>query len=201
MGAILECALKLDGKRYSGKALLETEYLEFRGDARLKLPFTAIRRAMVKDGALRIAFEDREAVFELGAAAEKWLHKILHPKGLIDKLGVKPDQAVVVIGVEDQKFLADLRAAVASVGSRLKAACDVIFLGAEKASELSHLASCKSSIQKDGAIWVVNPKGVKEITEAQVLAAGKRAGLVDIKVVKFSETHTAHKFVIPKAKR
>jgi hypothetical protein len=201
VGAILECALKLDGKRYSGKALLETEYLEFRGDARLKLPFTVIRRAMVKDGALRIAFEDREAVFELGAAAEKWLHKILHPKGLIDKLGVKPDQAVVVLGVEDQKFLADLRAVVASLGSRLKAACDVIFLGAETASDLTHLASCRSSIQKDGAIWVVYPKGVKEITEAQVLAAGKKAGLVDVKVVKFSETHTAHKFVIPKAKR
>jgi len=48
---------------------------------------------------------------------------------------------------------------------------------------------------------VVNPKGVKTITEAEVLAAGKKAGLVDVKVVKFSETHTAHKFVIPKAKR
>ena len=33
------------------------------------------------------------------------------------------------------------------------------------------------------------------------MAAGKRAGLVDVKVVSFSETLTAEKFVIPVAKR
>ncbi len=33
------------------------------------------------------------------------------------------------------------------------------------------------------------------------MAAGKRAGLVDVKVVSFSDTHTAEKFVIPVAKR
>ena len=29
------------------------------------------------------------------------------------------------------------------------------------------------------------------------MSAGKRAGLVDVKVVSFSDTHTAEKFVIP----
>ncbi|MFL6248779.1 MAG: hypothetical protein ACJ74H_22330 [Thermoanaerobaculia bacterium] len=29
------------------------------------------------------------------------------------------------------------------------------------------------------------------------IAAGKAAGLVDVKVVRFSDTHTAEKFVIP----
>lgn len=33
------------------------------------------------------------------------------------------------------------------------------------------------------------------------MTAGKQAGLVDVKVVSFSETHTAEKFVIPVAKR
>ena len=33
------------------------------------------------------------------------------------------------------------------------------------------------------------------------MAAGKRAGLVDVKVVSFSETVTAEKFVIPVARR
>jgi hypothetical protein len=35
----------------------------------------------------------------------------------------------------------------------------------------------------------------------QVLNAGRDAGLVDIKVVSYSPTHTALKFVRPKAKR
>jgi hypothetical protein len=33
------------------------------------------------------------------------------------------------------------------------------------------------------------------------MRAGKEAGLVDVKVVRFSETHTAEKFVIPRARR
>jgi hypothetical protein len=48
---------------------------------------------------------------------------------------------------------------------------------------------------------VIRPKGKAVITESDVMAAGKKAGLVDVKVVSFSETHTAEKFVIPVAKR
>ena len=54
---------------------------------------------------------------------------------------------------------------------------------------------------RDGGIWVVAPKGGREPREAQVLAAGKAAGLVDVKVARFSETHTAHRFVIPRGER
>jgi hypothetical protein len=50
-------------------------------------------------------------------------------------------------------------------------------------------------------LWIVYPKGKREIKEQQVLEAGKQAGLVDVKVVSFSATHTALKFVWPKAKR
>lgn len=33
------------------------------------------------------------------------------------------------------------------------------------------------------------------------MKAAKAAGLVDVKVVRFSETHSANKFVVPVAKR
>jgi hypothetical protein len=33
------------------------------------------------------------------------------------------------------------------------------------------------------------------------MRAGKLAGLVDVKVARFSDTHTAEKFVIPVARR
>lgn len=42
------------------------------------------------------------------------------------------------------------------------------------------------------------PEGARaEISERATMAAGKAAGLVDVKVVGFSPTHTAEKFVIP----
>ena len=46
-------------------------------------------------------------------------------------------------------------------------------------------------------LWIVYPKGKKEITENDVLSAGRKASLKDIKVVGFSATHTALKFVVP----
>jgi hypothetical protein len=48
---------------------------------------------------------------------------------------------------------------------------------------------------------VIRPKGRPEISERSVMAAGKAAGLVDVKVVAFSSTHTAEKFMIPVANR
>jgi hypothetical protein len=39
------------------------------------------------------------------------------------------------------------------------------------------------------------------LKETDVIAAARDAGLVDIKVVKFSETHSALKLVIPLSRR
>jgi hypothetical protein len=121
---------------------------------------------------------------------------------LIDKLGVKPGQRVAVLGVESAEFLRDLASRVPeySRGERI-ANADLVFFSAEAMRDLSRLKSLGKSIQKSGAIWVVYPKGQTHIREVDVIAAGKSAGLVDNKVCKFSNTHTALRFVIPMARR
>jgi hypothetical protein len=201
MGASIDCKLTYDGKVYAGKAFLETDYLEFKGDLKLKVPFKSITAVALENGALQVKFDGRRALFDVGRQSEKWLQKILNPKSLLDKLGVKPEHKVCVLKVADENFLMDLGKRVSKFNHRLVSESDLIFLGAEKESDLAALARCKASIKKDGAIWVVNPKGQKKFNENHVLAAGKKAGLVDVKVVKFSETHTAHRFVMPKAQR
>jgi ATP-dependent helicase/DNAse subunit B len=67
---------------------------------------------------------------------------------------------------------------------------------ADEKARLKHLAALKSSIKKNGAIWVIFPKGKQHIKEIEVLQKGREAGLVDTKVVSFSADCTAHKFVI-----
>ena len=121
---------------------------------------------------------------------------------LIDKLGVKPGQKIAVLGVESAEFLTELAARVPeySRGKRINGA-DVIFFSAEAIADLTNLSSLASSIQRDGAIWVVYPKGQKHIREIDVITAGKSAGLTDNKVCSFSATHTALRFCIPVAKR
>jgi hypothetical protein len=121
---------------------------------------------------------------------------------LLDKLGVKPGQRICVLGVEDAAFLKDLAARVPDfVREKPPKDADLIFLAAEEIKTLARMKSLAGAIQKAGAIWVVYPKGQKHIREADVMAAGKSAGLTDNKVCRFSDTHTALRFVIPLARR
>jgi hypothetical protein len=78
---------------------------------------------------------------------------------------------------------------------------DLIFVAAERLADLRPLKLLAKAIHKKGAVWVVYPKGRRDIRGVDVIAAGKSAGLVDNKVCRFSETHTALRFVIPLAKR
>jgi hypothetical protein len=121
---------------------------------------------------------------------------------LIDKLGVKCGQKIAVLGVESAEFLQDLEARASDYarGKRI-ANADLIFFSAEAVADLAQLDSLARSIQKDGAVWVVYPKGQKHIRESDVITAGKSAGLTDNKVCSFSSTHTALRFCIPVAKR
>ena len=121
---------------------------------------------------------------------------------LIDKLGVKPGQKIAVLGVESAEFLTELAARVPEYarGKRI-ASADLIFFSAEARVDLANLNTLSRAIQKNGAIWVVYPKGQMHLREIDVITAGKSAGLTDNKVCSFSSTHTALRFCIPVAKR
>lgn len=192
----------LRGALSEGKAHLESDRLIFRGASRLSIPFSDIRSLESKEGKLEVTFSEGAASFDLGPLAERWEKKIRHLKSRIDKFGVKPNSRVVLVGKLDETFLEELR----SVTSDLSEGgppndSDIIFLRVEGKSDLKRLRSLQEKVRRNGAIWVIAPKGKPEIREADVMAAGKEAGLVDIKVVRFSETHTAHKSVIPVARR
>jgi hypothetical protein len=120
----------------------------------------------------------------------------------LEKIGVKPGWRVSVIAVGDPAFVAELRGAVAEIAiGRLVDNADAIFFGAVHEKELVRLAALKRSMKSNGALWVIRPKGRPEISERAVMDAGKAAGLVDVKVISFSATHTGEKFVIQLAKR
>jgi hypothetical protein len=123
-------------------------------------------------------------------------------RSLLDKLGVKPGHRISVLGIEDSAFLGDLasRAPEFSRG-RVREPADIILLAAENLGDLTSLKSLTKQLQKNGAIWIVCPKGQAPIREVDVIAAGKSAGLTDNKVCRFSDTHTALRFVIPMARR
>ncbi|MBI4790780.1 MAG: DUF3052 family protein [Chloroflexi bacterium] len=124
-------------------------------------------------------------------------------KPLLDKLGVKPESSIAALGIKDARFLAQLKTRTADVSvGRLRKDLDAIFVAANSPAELERLARLRKHIKPNGAIWVVSLKGKQaRIKDVHVIAAATNAGLVDNKVVSFSETHTALRLVIPLAQR
>lgn len=203
MGNELKGAVRTGKERHQGKILLETSELIFRGtDFRLKIAFAEMRDVKSADGELRIATNDGVLTFEVGAAAEKWREKILHPKTRAEKLGVKPGTGVRLVGEFEASFVKELRGASAEIAQAANVAnADQTFFAADSKSALAAVAKLARKMKGAQALWIVYPKGRKDISEIDVIAAGRKAGLKDVKVVGFSPTHTALKFVIPLEKR
>jgi hypothetical protein len=202
VGNELKCTVRFGKESSEGKALLETGEVLFRGAFRLNIPFASIKSVKAVDGELRLETAKGLAVFEIGAAAEKWCEKILHPKSRIEKIGLKPGAKISLLGGFDADFLRELKQLVGSV-TRDKAAAgsEAVFFAADSEKELSQVQKVRKSLKGATALWIVYPKGQKGITENDVIAAGRKTGLKDVKVVGFSSTHTALKFVIPLDRR
>ena len=202
MGSELKCTVRFGKESSEGKALLETSEVLFRGGFRLKIPFATIKSAKALDGELHLQTAEGLVVFEIGAAAEKWREKILHPKTRIEKIGLKLGANISLIGGFDADFLAELKSLAGSVSKgKIATGSDAIFFAADSLKALSGVAKIAKALKGSAAIWIVYPKGQKSITENDVIAAGRKAGLKDVKVVGFSTTHTALKFVLPLDKR
>ena len=202
MGNQTLTTVRYDGTSYGdAKVLLETDEVIVRGGLKLRIAFREIKTARPVGDDLLLQWSNHELRVPLGSDAPKWAQKILNPKSRIEKLGVKRDQRVCAIGKLDDDFLAELAASGADVSRRLRKDADVIFAAIDSRDDLPALARTRQFLQPAGAVWIVRPKGNPALSEAEVMQGGKAAGLVDVKVVRFSSTHTAEKFVVPLTRR
>jgi hypothetical protein len=203
MGNELRGAVRTGKARHEGKILLETSELIFRGmDYRLKIAFGEMRDVKAANGELRVKTKDGLNIFEVGAPAEKWRDKILHPKSRAEKLGVKAGTTVRLLGDFEVECVKELQAAKAQIiqtGNSAVVANTFFAVGSKSA--LGAIGKYAKKMKGAEALWIVYPKGKKELTEIEVIGVGRKAGLKDVKVVSFSATHTALKFVIPVEKR
>lgn len=203
MGQEAQCVAWFQGRASTGKAHLGSDDLSFQGEFRLAIPFKDVKTVEARRGRLEIHFGGEQAAFELGQAAEAWALKIRYPRPLLDKLGVKPESRVMILGVPDDSLRAQVeeRSGKPLVRARRGAGCDIVFYYADRQEDLARLAELPASMRQDGMIWVLWPKGQKRITGNQVMAAGKAAKLVDVKICSVSTTLSGLKLVIPRALR
>ena len=104
---------------------------------------------------------------------------------------------MAIVHLDDAAFVSLLRQRTSDiVKGKPSSPCDLLFFGADKPADLARLTDLKRSIEPDGAIWVIRPKGGRSVlSDVDVIEAGLNAGLVDNKIASFSDTHGAMRLV------
>ena len=202
MGRETTCHARMGRESGEGKALLETDEVQFRGDFRARVALRDLSGVDVRRGVLTLTWPGGTLALSLGDAAEKWAEAIRNPKSVVEKLGIKPGLKIAVLAGFDAGFHRDVAAALGTKPkARATPGCDLVFAMLARPGDEARLARLVPAIEPAGGVWAVYPKGRRELSEDTVRAAAKRAGLVDVKVVRFSDALGALKLVIPKAKR
>lgn len=192
MGKDIQTTGVFDGAPDAGRLQYEAPKLLFRGARRRVWDGEALKGVRAEGGDLVLADGARFALGEVQAV--RWADAIANPKSRLDKLGVKPGMRVAVLGVADDELARELAGREAPVVNDLSG-LDILFYAADSADELARIGELVPALAEKGALWVVSRKGrAATVKDVEVMAAAKSFGLVDNKVVGFSDTLTALRF-------
>ena len=183
MGLDTRCSATFNKQTSVGRVQLETDYVLFRGDFRVKLALAAITGLAIKDGVLSLKSAEGTLALALGPAADT--------VGRKDRIAEEPRREArrqarrtrVSRGRRRPRICrrADDRPAPTS-SSRVRKQSDQIYVAIESSKDLARFKALLPSLNPDGAIWAIRRKGLADASEAATMAAGKAAGLVDVKV-------------------
>jgi hypothetical protein len=203
MGLEAKCTVEWLATKRTVALHLDSRHLDVRLKPALRIAFDAIRSTQLEAGRLVLELPEGRMVLHLGAdAAAKWAKKIREPKSRLDKLGIKPGMRVCLLEVNDASFERELSAAGVTASVRIEQGATTVILFTPDTTALAQLTSIKKALTPNGAVWVLRAKGkTAAVSEDAVRGAAKRAGLVDVKILAFSEALSALKLVIPVAKR
>jgi hypothetical protein len=123
------------------------------------------------------------------------------PRSLLDKLGVRDGMRVSLVGLGDPEFERQLAGRKTQVWRGVRAGSEMIFWRIGARADLVGLARLMRGLDSDGQIWALWPKGRPELREDDVRNAALPLGLVDTKVVSFSDTLSGLRLVIRKELR
>src|SRR3954453_9284447 len=198
MGREARCRVRAGGREADARVLLETDELIVRGELKLRLPYAAVSSVEAHDGTLRLVGPEGPVEIEVGEAdAARWAARIRNPPSLRQRLGLADGATVALVGSPDR----ELREALRDAGGAGPREADAVFASIEDLDGLGQVPALAAGMRRDASLWVVYPKGRKDVREADVLDAGRAAGLKDPRVARVSATHTGLRFVVPLAER
>lgn len=196
------------GQEYKGTVLVGGQKVPCQGDfgsdrvrlsggKRGDVPYKQVQVISTTKGILRVRIDGTTLDFEVGSTVDRLANKIRSPAGRLDKMGLAAGTTVAVVGPQDKAFLDELRkAGIAFRDGVPSTPVHALVLAVKSHEDLAQLDALRGRITPDGGIWVVYRKGKRDPREEDVLDAGRAAGLRDVKSTRFSETHTARRFVL-----
>ncbi len=130
-------------------------------------------------------------------------------RDITDKLGLKPGQAVRVVGRGDKALLVRVRAKIGRSLARAGAPADVILYWPKSFDEITPtLKALREAIAPNGGIWVMTAKkgcasasGMTYLNQTDLIPLGLAAGLVDNKTCSVSVSESGMRFVIRRQDR
>lgn len=198
MGTVVEGTVTVGGQKVNCKADFASDHVTFSGGRRGEVPYSKVEVVGTARGVLKLRVDGALMEFPLGSKVERIAAKVRKPPTLMDKLGVKPGLSVANVGVEAKEFAVELaKAAPDATKGEPGRPVDLLFLAVRGRDELDRIAPMVRLVKPDGGLWVVYPKGRRDIRESDVLEAGRAAGLKDVKVARVNADLTALRFVRP----
>ena len=129
-------------------------------------------------------------------------------KDVVDKLGIKPGDAIAFEGPKkDPDLVKRIRARAGRPPARGDERVDVAMFWPNSAQDVTvGLRRMRARLVPAGAIWVISAKRDRDrpgrpYLGNDVITLGLASGLVDNKICSISETDTAMRFVIRRADR
>ncbi|MFM9864803.1 MAG: hypothetical protein ACKVRO_14470 [Micropepsaceae bacterium] len=187
-------------ERVEVRVHLDSAALQVTGGKKLIVPLSDVRSAKVAGDDLAIETKTMKFKLALGAKdAAAWAKKILNPPSLADKLGVKADTTVLIVGTR----IAELDEAVAKAAKVERAAtltaakakaASVVLLTLAPETAPKQIDAAAKVLPKGVALWLVYVKGVKPNGD-DIIRLARQAGLKDTKVARISVTHAALRFI------
>jgi hypothetical protein len=197
VGTAVEGTAIVAGRTVKVSADFASDHVVLRGGLKGEHPYATVAVLSSGGGVLRLQVAGAIAEFPLEEKAERIALRIRSPPTVLDKLGVRAGQRIQCIALPP-----DLVRELEGLGlAQSRTRLDLLLLGVAQAEGLERIRDLRRRLAPTGALWVVYPRGQEDPSEADVIGAGRDAGLKDVKVARVSATHTGLKFVIPLSKR
>jgi hypothetical protein len=198
MGTIVEGTVTVGGQKVNCKADFASDHVTFSGGRRGEVPYSKVEVLGTAKGILRLRVDGALMDFPLGTKVDRIAAKVRKPPTLMEKMGAHSGLSIAVVNLSARAFTAELEkvAPDAHHGEPARPV-DLLFLGIRGRDELGRIAGVVDRVKPDGGLWVVYPKGRRDLRETDVLMAGRDAGMKDVKVARVSTDLTASKFVWP----